>query len=340
VSPTALCNILGIEIPVVQAAIWPAASPRLVAAVGEAGAIGSLGAVFGSAQHLRAEIAAVRELTDRPFIVNHVISQLDRAAFEATLDERPTAISFALGDPGELVARAHDAGTKVIHQVHNVDQARAAADLGVDAIIAQGAEAGGQGMLAGVGGLALVPQVVDAVTPTPVIAAGGIADGRGLAAALMLGAAGVNIGTRFLASHEASAHASWKQQIVAARSEEAVRFEAWTRIFPPAPTPAYPVVPRVLSTQFVEQWQDHAGDARAPLEDARAAVQDAIARGVTHELLPFTGQSAGLIAGVLPAAEIVRRMVSEAEAALTHISPAALFSAGAPRARGKALPRL
>jgi nitronate monooxygenase/enoyl-[acyl-carrier protein] reductase II len=315
---TALCSVLSIEVPIVQAAIWPATSPQLVAAVGEAGAIGSLGAVFGSADQLRAEIAAVRDLTERPFIVNHVIPQLDPPAFEATLEERPAAISFALGDPGDLVARAHDVGIKVIHQVHHVDQARAAADLGVDAIIAQGAEAGGQGMLAGVGALALIPQVVDAVAPTPVIAAGGIADGRGLAAALILGAAGVNVGTRFLASNEASAHAAWKQQIVGARSEDAVRFEAWVRMFPPAPAPAYPVVPRVLGTEFVERWQSQAGNERSRIEDARVALQQAIARRSTHELLPFTGQSAGLIDDVLPAAEIVRRMVSEAHSALTQ----------------------
>jgi NAD(P)H-dependent flavin oxidoreductase YrpB (nitropropane dioxygenase family) len=283
-----------------------------------------LGAVFGSADQLRAEIAAVRDLTERPFIVNHVIPQLDPPAFEATLEERPAAISFALGDPGDLVARAHDVGIKVIHQVHHVDQARAAADLGVDAIIAQGAEAGGQGMLAGVGALALIPQVVDAVAPTPVIAAGGIADGRGLAAALMLGAAGVNVGTRFLASNEASAHAAWKQHIVAARSEDAVRFEAWTRIFPPAPAPAYPVVPRVLGTEFVEHWQTQTGNERSHTEDARAALQQAIARRTTHELLPFTGQSAGLIADVLPAAEILMRMVNEASSALSQAARAAI----------------
>jgi hypothetical protein len=185
---TRLCALLDIEAPIIQAAIWPATSPALVAAVGEAGAIGSIGAVFGSAEGVTAGIEAVRELTGRPFIVNHVVSQLDHDAFEATLDAKPAVISFALGDPAGLVERAHDVGAKVIHQVHTVRQAREVAEQGVDVIIAQGSEAGGQGMAAGVGAMALVPQVVDAVDPVPVVVAGGVADGRGLAAALALGA--------------------------------------------------------------------------------------------------------------------------------------------------------
>src|SRR4051794_2414098 len=249
---TPLCDLLGIEVPIIQAAIWPATSPELVAEVGSAGAIGSLGAVFGTADTLRREIAAVRERTDRPFIVNHVVPQLDEAAFEATLAARPAAISFALGSPGDLVGRAHAAGCLVLHQVHTVRQAREAAALGVDAIVAQGAEAGGQGMIDGVGALALVPQVVDAVAPIPVIAAGGIADGRGLAAALVLGAAGANVGTRFLAAEEADSHPAWRDAILAAESEDAVRLAAWSAFFPAAGDAAYPVVPRTLRTAFTE----------------------------------------------------------------------------------------
>ena len=197
---TQFCELFGIEAPIVQAPIWPALTPELVAAVCGAGGLGSIGAVFGSAEHVRGEIDRVRALTDRPFVVNHVVPVLDEAAIAATLDARPAAVSFALGDPGALVRRVRDAGIKVIHQVHTVGQAREAAALGVDVIIAQGSEAGGQGMAAGIGALALLPQVVDAVGPIPVLLAGGVADGRGLAAALTLGGAGVNVGTRFLAS--------------------------------------------------------------------------------------------------------------------------------------------
>jgi nitronate monooxygenase/enoyl-[acyl-carrier protein] reductase II len=313
---TPLCELLDIEVPIIQAPIWPATSPELVAAVGEAGAIGSLGAVFGSADSVTAEIRAIKALTDRPFIVNHVISQLDEDAFRATLEAKPAAISFALGDPAGVVERAHEVGAKVIHQVHTVSQARAAADRGVDVIVAQGSEAGGQGMTAGVGAMALVPQVVDAVDPIPVVVAGGVADGRGLAAALALGAQGANVGTRFLASEEASSDPSWREQIIAAESEDAVRFETWSELFPPAHGSAYAVVPRVLRTTFVERWQGRPEEARAQAEDLRAEVMAVVARRAPHEIVPFTGQTTGLISDVLPAGEIVRRMVREAEEAL------------------------
>jgi enoyl-[acyl-carrier protein] reductase II len=231
---TEFCRLFDIDAPILQAAIWPATSPELVAAVSNAGGLGSLGTIFEAADAVRTNIRRIRELTDAPFAVNHVVPQLDEEAFEATLEEQPAAVSLALGDPGALVERIHSAGLKVIHQVHTVVQAREAAERGVDLLIAQGDEAGGQGMPAGVGVMALLPQVVDAVAPLPVLAAGGVADGRGLAAALILGAAGANVGTRFLASQEAAADAEWKRRIVEIESEDAVRFEAWSSIMPPA----------------------------------------------------------------------------------------------------------
>ncbi len=313
---TRLCELLDIEAPIIQAAIWPATSPELIAAVAEAGAIGSLGTVFGSADAVTAEIEAIRARTDRPFIVNHVVSQLDEGAFQATIDARPAAISFALGDPAGLVERAHAVGATVIHQVHTTSQARQAAERGVDVIIAQGSEAGGQGMAAGVGAMALVPEVVDAVEPIPVVIAGGVADGRGLAAALALGAQGANVGTRFLASEEASCDPAWRAQIIAAEAEDAVRFETWSEFFPPARAAAYDVVPRVLRTEFVERWLGRPEEARARADDLRSEVFDAARRHAPHEVVPFTGQTAGQIRDVLPAGEIVRRMMSEAEEAL------------------------
>jgi enoyl-[acyl-carrier protein] reductase II len=312
---TPVCELLGMEVPIVQAAIWPATSPELVAAVCEAGGLGSIGAVFESAESVREQMARVRSLTPRPFAVNHVVPMLDEEAFQATLEEKPEVISFALGNPGGLVERAHEAGAKVVHQVHTVAQAREAAELGVDVIIAQGSEAGGQGMALGVGTVALVPQVVDAVDPVPVLAAGGVADGRGLAAALVLGAQGVNAGTRFLASEEASADEGWKRAILESESEEAVRFEAWKEIFPPAQG-AYPTVPRVLRTSFVQEWSGRTEEARQEAERLRDEVRSAIRGRATHELLPFTGQTAGMIRDVLPAKEIVEEMVTEAERAL------------------------
>jgi enoyl-[acyl-carrier protein] reductase II len=229
---TRFCELFDIEAPILQAAIWPATAPELVAAVSNAGGLGSIGAVFGSAEHVRARIERVRQLTDRPFVVNHVVPLLDQQAFEATLEARPAAVSFALGNPRRLVEPVRSIGAKAIHQVHTVAQAREAAELGVDVIIAQGSEAGGQGMAAGVGALALMPEVAEAVAPIPVLAAGGVADGRGLAAALTLGAAGANVGTRFLASEEAAAAEEWKRRIVEIDSEQAVCFEEWRAMLP------------------------------------------------------------------------------------------------------------
>jgi enoyl-[acyl-carrier protein] reductase II len=313
---TRFCELFDIEAPVLQAAIWPATAPELVAAVSEAGGLGSIGAVFGSAKHVRAQIQRVRELTDRPFVVNHVVPVLDDEAFAATLEARPAGVSFALGDPGaDLVDRVHDAGSKAIHQVHTVKQAREAAAHGVDAVIAQGSEAGGQGLVSGAGAMALVPQVVDAVAPIPVLVAGGVGDGRGLAAGLVLGAAGANVGTRFLASQEAGADRAWKQRILEVESEEVVRFEAWSAILPPSER-GYDVVPRVIRSDFVAEWERQPEEARRRADSLRAEIMGSLERGRPDELTPFAGQSAGLIHDVLPAAEIVRGMVREAEAAL------------------------
>jgi nitronate monooxygenase/enoyl-[acyl-carrier protein] reductase II len=306
---TTFTELFEIEIPVLQAAIWPATSAELVAAVCESGALGSIGAVFTGADALLAQIERVRALTDKPFVVNHVVPQIDEDAFAATLEARPAAVSFALGHPGELVARAHAAGATVIHQIHTLDQALEAADLGIDVFIAQGSEAGGQGLAAGVSTMALVPQGADAVAPAPVLAAGGVADGRGLAAAIALGAAGANVGTRFLASAEAGAPESWKERIVAVRSEDCVRFEAWGSIFVAR---GDDVVPRVIRTPFVDEWQGRAEEAAAESERLRGEIMGSVREGRGDALTPFTGQTAGLIAEVLPAGEIVRRMAADA----------------------------
>src|SRR5918911_488230 len=313
---TPVCDVLGIEVPIMQAAIWPATAPELVAAVSDAGGLGSIGSVFESAESIERHIARVRELTSRPFAVNHVVPLLDEEAFKITLEAEPAVISLALGDPGDLVERAHAAGAKVVHQVHTVAQARRVAELGVDVVIAQGSEAGGQGMSLGVGAMALIPQVVDAVSPIPVLAAGAVADGRGLAAALVLGAQGANVGTRFLASEEASADEAWKRAILETESEDVVRFEVWKEIFPPTGEDAYETVPRVMRTPFVEEWQRRSEEARREAERLRDEVISVIRQRRPHELLPFTGQTAGMIRDVLPASEIVRRTVAEAEQVL------------------------
>jgi nitronate monooxygenase/enoyl-[acyl-carrier protein] reductase II len=258
----------------------------------------------------------LRERTERPYVVNFTQPWLQRSpeSFDIALEARPTAISLALGDPGEFVERAHGAGILFIQQVHTVEQARQMAARGVDVIIAQGTEAGG--FTGRVAGSVLVRQVVDAVSPIPVIAAGGIADGRGLAAALVLGAHGVNIGTRFLASAEAAVSDAWKQAIVDAKSEDAVKVDVWDDIFPKPGGGAFDVVPRALRTVFIDEWQVRRADARRDAERLQDEVGSGVIRGRMEQFVPFGGQSAGLVRDVRPASEIVGTLIREAEDAL------------------------
>ena len=265
---TRLCDLLGIEFPIIQAGMSIHTGADLVAAVSNAGGLGSLGCWRRSADDVANQVSRVREKTRRPIALNHVVPDLDEAAFAVSLALRPAAISFALDDPGELVQRAHDAGIKVIQQVTTVDQARQAANRGVDIIIAQGDEGGG--FVGQISALALIPQVIDAVRPLPVIASGGIADGRGLAAALTLGAAGINMGTRFLASNEALISEKYKQMIVSARAEDAVKAEFYNDINPIPGTRGYGTVVRSLRTPFIDEWQRRGKEATHRMDELRA----------------------------------------------------------------------
>jgi enoyl-[acyl-carrier protein] reductase II len=315
---TDLTRLLGIDAPIVQGSFGPWTSVALSAAVSEAGGLGSIGTALVDPARVAAMIAEMRERTNRPFAVNHTWRPLSEEAFQVTLDARPAVISLALGGPGDLPARAHAAGVRFMAQVHTVEQAVRAAEAGADIIIAQGAEAGGFG--GEVSTMALVPQVVDAVAPVPVLAAGGIADGRGLAAALVLGAQGVNIGTRFLAAAEAEVPEGYKAAIVAAASQDAVRVAFADAVFPPASGPdPYGTRPRALRTEFVDRYNaDPPADGRAVSRE----LLDAMRAGRGHELVPFGGQTAGLIDRVLPARTIVEAMVREAAERLAAVSRA------------------
>jgi nitronate monooxygenase/enoyl-[acyl-carrier protein] reductase II len=312
-----LSERLGIEVPIIQGSIGPWSSVRLAAAVSKAGGLGSIGTALRPAAVVAEDLRRMREVTGRPFAVNLTARPFDSDAWETTLAARPPVISYALGEPGELVEQAHEVGVLFVQQVHSVEQATRAAEQGVDVIIAQGAEAGGFG--GRVSALPLVPQVVDAVAPIPVAVAGGIADGRGLAAALVLGAHGINIGTRFLASDEAEIPEAWKRRIASARSEDAVKAEFIPDLVPGSPG-SFDVAPRVLRTEFVERWNADREGAMAHREELAAEVLEAVRTDRGHEYVPFSGQTAGLIHEILPVAEIVRRLVDDAEAALQRVA--------------------
>lgn len=220
---TPVCDLLGISVPIISAPFGPWDSVDLAAAVCEAGGIGSLGTATRTADELREQWRRLRALTARPFIVNHTGRPFSPEAFDATLTERSKAISFHMGVPAELVRRAHDHGILWLQTVGDLESAEQALEAGADALIAQGGEAGGNS--GWVATTVLVPAVVDLAGDVPVIASGGIADGRGIAAAIALGAQGVQLGTRFLATPEMRIDESWKQRIVAEGALSAVKVE-------------------------------------------------------------------------------------------------------------------
>jgi enoyl-[acyl-carrier protein] reductase II len=311
---TRLCDILGIEVPIILAPMGSASSAEFAAAVSNEGGLGGIGTLIRTTAAIGRDIDTVRELTNRHFAINHIPPVLDPEAFRHTLQARPAVISFALGDPGDLVRQSHDVGARVMLQVTTVAQAVQAAERGVDVIIAQGGEAGGYGGT--VSTMALVPQVVDAVSPVPVVAAGGIFDGRGIAAAFMLGAVGVNMGTRFLASKEAPISDEWKQAITRAQSEHAVKVEVLNDITPLPGTAGFGTVLRSLRTPFLEEWGGKREEARRNSDRLREHLVSTHQAGRQHDTLLTAGQTAGGIKEILSVAEIMRRLVSEAEEAL------------------------
>ena len=313
---TRFTELFGISVPILLAPFGPWEETRLAAEVCRAGGLGSLGTATRGLDELRQQWEWLRDSTGAPFAINHTGRPLSEEAFEATIGFAPAAISFHMGIPAHLVARAHDHGIRWIQTVGNVPAAEAALAAGADVLVAQGTEAGGN---AGwVSTLVLVPAVVDVAGDVPVLAAGGIADGRGLAAALALGAAGASLGTRFLATEEMAIDATWKQRIVAADAEEAVKVPHSERVLPPFNLPQLgrPFAPRALRTPLIDRLAD------APEEVDPATVGPAMLRAVRagggHDLLPFTGQSAELVHDVVPAGRLVARIVAETEQALTH----------------------
>lgn len=324
---TALCERLGIELPIIQAPMGGAVGPTLAAAVSNAGGLGMLVPWRAEIETVRQQIREMRALTSRPFGVNLNLEFPQEERLAVCLEERVPVISFFWRDPSSLVPRAKAAGAIVMHTVGSAAAAKHAVGCGVEIVIAQGWEAGGH-VRGTVATMPLVPAVVDAVSPVPVVAAGGIADGRGLAAALALGAAGAWIGTRFLASHEAAIHPRYRERLLQANENDTVFLENLFEVrWPNAPH-------RTLRNKTVEVWEAAGrpppgkrpgeGEVIATSRSAGPVVRyqsytpGPDAEGDIDAMSLWAGQSVGLVSKLLPAGDIAREITAEAEAILRH----------------------
>jgi enoyl-[acyl-carrier protein] reductase II len=309
---TPVCELLGIEVPILQAGMATYTSAELVAAVSNAGGLGIIGALGRNRDDLRDEIRRVRALTSRPFAVNHVLCQVDDECVELTLAQRVPVLSLSWGRAAELTARAHEAGLKVIHQVTTPEEAGAVAAEGADVIIAQGSEGGGHVGTA-MTTMALVPQAVDVVKPVPVIAAGGIADGRGLAAAIMLGAQGVLMGTRFLCTVECHGRGHSKDTLLNSLGSQTVASKFYDDVMGNVWPGAYV---RTNRNTILEKWGKRPEDWQAAADEIRPAVQAAVMNGD----FVLAGEAVGLVHEILPAAGVVGRIAVEATALLGGVA--------------------
>jgi enoyl-[acyl-carrier protein] reductase II len=311
---TPICDLLGIEHPVFLAGMGEVAYADVCAAVSEAGGFGTLGMVGATPERIRDEMRAVRARTKKPFGVDLLAALPDQlsAAVDTIIEEGAALFVAGLGVPEPVIGRFHRAGVKVMAICGKVSHAQRAEQAGCDAVVAQGTEAGGH--TGGVAGLALVPQTVDAVR-IPVLAAGSLVDGRGLAAALALGAQGVWMGTRFIASQEARASRIYKERIVAAEGTDTIV----TRCYSGKPM-------RVIRNPYVEDWERR-GDAIKPFPQQMVASGQAGVMFFTRDettdpsrtCMP-AGQGVGGIGEILPARVIVERVVAEAADTIARLT--------------------
>ena len=320
------CDIAKIEKPIVQAPMGGAGGPQLAAAVSNAGGLGTLPLWSANDEVVRETIEKTKDLTDRPFAVNLNMDFPQERRLEICLEEGVPIISFFWQDPSPLIRMAKDGGAVVMHTVGNAEDARKAVDNGIDIVVAQGWEAGGH-VRGTVATLPLIPAVVDAVGNIPVVAAGGIADGRGMAAVFALGASAAWIGTRFLASEEAEIHEKYRQQLLASNEVDTVYLEDLFDIgWPNAPH-------RVIRNSTVDAWET-AGkppSGQRPGEDgviASSPLTGSISRyssrtprfdftGDIEALSMWAGQGVAMVNKVQPAAEIIDEIIVEARTALS-----------------------
>lgn len=322
---TKFCDLFGIELPIMLAGMGAVALADLAAAVSEAGGMGTVGLASFTPEGIYNELAAARRITRRPLACNVLIPFLRPQVIEAVAAAPVDAVTLFWGKPSEHIPLFKSAGRKVIWQCGSAEEALAARRAGADAIIAQGVEAGGH-VRGVVTSLALIPQVRDAIgADVPLLAAGGFADGRGLAAALALGADGAVFGTRFLASVEAAAHPAYKQRILTARAEDTVHTTLFDMGWPDAPH-------RVLRTAVYEEWEragrppsgqrpgegtpigeiKHAGMEMPPPVKYTVMPPTEYVEGDLEQFPCYAGMSCALTNEILPAGEIVRRIAAEA----------------------------
>ena len=307
---TTVCDVLGINHPIVLAGMGGGTNAELVAAVSEAGGLGILACSWTSPDDALAEIRRIRSLTDRPFGVNFVLHKMNHDTFDTCLAEHIPVFSFFRGDPAEAVAQAHAVGAVTIDQITTVAEAEYACQVGVDVLIAQGCEAGGH-----MGPLPLwnfLPEVVRVAGSRPVLAAGGIVDGHGLAAALSFGAAGVLMGTRFLATPESPASLAHKQAILDAQLGGTIASEIWDILWGGGPWPGGIKV-RALRNQMTAKWAGREDELLSVVETVRAEFQQAEAVLNTALLPLLAGEGAARIHELKLAGQIVREVVAEAE---------------------------
>ena len=316
---TRLTELLGIEHPVMLAGMGGVSYSALVSAVSAAGGFGCLGAGTMSNATMAAEISAVRAATEKPFAVDLLTAMPGsmREQVQIIIDGGATAFVAALGVPTEVIEQCHRANVLVVNMCGKVEHAVRAVDAGCDLVVAQGTEAGGH--TGQVATMPLVPQIVDAVGDrVPVVAAGGIFDGRGLAAALSLGADGVWVGTRFIATPEARGVLGYKERLLASREDQTTVSRAYSgktmRVVRNSYTDHYDAHPEELK-KFPEQLAVSYGAGTMHLGG------DTLTEGVDvdKECYP-AGQGVGAISELVPAGELVPRFVAEAEAVLDRLS--------------------
>jgi nitronate monooxygenase len=309
---TALTEMFGLQHPIVLGPMGGVSGGHLAATVSNAGGLGLVGGGYGDPVWLRTELTRVKEETSLPWGVGLITWSIEWSVLDLALSCHPNAFMLSFGDPRPFAQVIKSAGCKLICQAQGLEEARLAQQAGADIIVAQGTEAGGHGGSRAT--LPLVPAMVDAVAPTPVVAAGGIGDGRGLAAALMLGAHGALIGTRFCASTEALGQDRAKQRIVAARGNETVRTRVFDIVRGYAWPPAY--TGRALRNRFMECWDGRECDLAAALETERAAYRVATLEGDFDTALVWAGEVVDLIKSVESVAVLVAQISGEAETQL------------------------